>query len=177
MKKSASVYRHFDGAGVLLYVGASSSVKIRNQTHATQATWYDQVRTITIEPMPCLESALKAESAAIKEEKPRYNVAGKRRPMPKIPEKKDCKKPYRFDEQYLKKMAPEQKKNIADCDLDSPKAAELFRVNAQTIQFLRGQDIEYEIDMRNYRKRMEKYLADQEKMAREEMAAEMEGRS
>jgi hypothetical protein len=117
-----------------------------------------------------------AESAAIKSENPRYNVMGKRRPMPKPPEKKDCIRPSYLDEKYLKKMAPEQKQRIVECDLESRKASQLFRVSQQTIQYLRGQDLEYEIDMKGYRERMEKYMASQEKMARAEMEEEMAGR-
>lgn len=72
-----ALYRHFDAAGRLLYVGISWSVLVRMMTHEREARWFDQVATITVAHFEDRVQALAAEARAIEQEKPVYNIAGK----------------------------------------------------------------------------------------------------
>lgn len=75
MKKTA-LYRHFDKNGVLLYIGISSSATARAVQHHNGSRWADLIARIDVEHYATREEALAAEAAAIKTEKPPYNVAG-----------------------------------------------------------------------------------------------------
>lgn len=165
-----AVYRHFDENGVLLYVGSSAHIKVRTQAHSNKSTWFGQVRTITIAPMSSYEEALKAETEAIKSESPRYNVMGRLIPMPKPPIKHDCLMPYQWDHKELKAMTAERKDAILKSPLSCSKLGRIFNLNCDTVRFLRGQEAEYKIDFQRYEDRMCKYLENQEKIARAEMA-------
>lgn len=87
-----AVYRMFDRAGKLLYVGKTGHVA-RFDNHATKR-WFPLVASITLEWHDTEASAALAEKRAIEAERPRYNIAGntKRRrltapvPQPKMPE-------------------------------------------------------------------------------------------
>jgi len=74
---SAQLYRHFDAAGDLLYVGCSSNAIRRTEQHEAQAHWFPDVATITVQHFASVSEALSAEKAAIRAEGPKYNVRGK----------------------------------------------------------------------------------------------------
>lgn len=76
---SACVYRVYDEAGELLYVGASVNVSRRLTYHQRGAAvgnrwWGPAVKTITLEHFPSRAEALAAETQAIATERPRFNV-------------------------------------------------------------------------------------------------------
>lgn len=71
------LYRHFDAAGRLLYVGISVNSPSRLCAHRREAGWADQIVTITIERFPTRREALDAEIRAIQTEKPLHNQAGR----------------------------------------------------------------------------------------------------
>ncbi len=68
------LYRHFDEAGALLYVGISLSAISRLAAHNQDAAWADRIARVTIERFASREDAEKAEVRAIREEKPIYNI-------------------------------------------------------------------------------------------------------
>lgn len=70
------LYRHFDHAGVLLYVGISLTAAERLSRHHLESPWFRDVANITLEWHPCRDSALKAERRAIRTERPRFNKHG-----------------------------------------------------------------------------------------------------
>ncbi len=82
-----ALYRHFDSAGVLLYVGISISPTNRNKNHSSNAGWFQQVIRIDIEWHDSQEAALWAEDVAIRKENPRHNIqrAGRRGPRSRDP--------------------------------------------------------------------------------------------
>lgn len=80
--QKASLYRHFNARGVLLYVGVSNSPLYRFKSHRNYSHWSDEIVRMDIEHFPCRKSAFAAETAAIKSEKPRHNV--RQKPKPKI---------------------------------------------------------------------------------------------
>lgn len=80
MKKTA-LYRHFDKSGVLLYIGISSSATARAVQHHNGSRWADLIARIDVEHYDTREEALAAESAAIKTEKPPFNVVGNGPPV------------------------------------------------------------------------------------------------
>lgn len=69
------LYRHFDATGRLLYVGISFSAIARAMQHRSDAEWWLQIARIEIVNYSSRAAALKAERAAIQEERPSYNKA------------------------------------------------------------------------------------------------------
>jgi hypothetical protein len=73
--KSCELYRHFDGGGRLLYVGiAWTSLERLMNGHRSGSHWFDQITRIEIERFPSRVDALAAEKAAIRDEKPMFNL-------------------------------------------------------------------------------------------------------
>lgn len=70
------LYRHFDQAGILLYVGVSASLMVRTVAHVRASAWRDEIATIKVERFPTRGEALAAETQAIRVERPLYNIAG-----------------------------------------------------------------------------------------------------
>ncbi len=68
-----AVYRRFDAAGQLLYIGCSCNPKSRWKAH-TRKPWWDDVAQCVVEWHETLERADAAERIAIKRELPKYNV-------------------------------------------------------------------------------------------------------
>lgn len=69
-----ALYRHFDAAGALLYVGISLSAVQRLGQHRDRSGWYSQIAQVSIEWFTDRRLALAAESLAIAQEKPLRNV-------------------------------------------------------------------------------------------------------
>jgi hypothetical protein len=67
------LYRHYDAAGDLLYVGMSLHVWSRQMAHLQKAAWANSIYQIVIEPFGSREELIEAEAIAIKTEYPRYN--------------------------------------------------------------------------------------------------------
>lgn len=69
-----AVYRIFNAAGELLYVGSSNNPRIRCYQHASTKRWWSEVASRTEEWFETRLEAKSIEKAAIVAEKPRYNV-------------------------------------------------------------------------------------------------------
>lgn len=78
MDSPTSLYRHFDDAGALLYVGISLSWPARTRAHAQGSRWFEQVAKVEIEHFPTRALALEAERKAIQSESPKFNVVHNR---------------------------------------------------------------------------------------------------
>jgi predicted GIY-YIG superfamily endonuclease len=74
-----ALYRFYDKAGGLLYIGISNSVPRRFDQHEDTKPWYTQVRDVKVEHYPSRPAALAAEEKAIKTECPKYNIQHNRR--------------------------------------------------------------------------------------------------
>lgn len=68
-----SVYRFFNEAGDLLYVGITRLGYKRIEQHAKDKNWFLEVHTATFQHFPTVWQAQEAEAIAIHEEKPAYN--------------------------------------------------------------------------------------------------------
>ena len=66
------LYRHFDGAGNLLYVGVSHQSLVRLNQHKS-SSWFREISRVEIEHCQTREYAEFLEADAISREKPRYN--------------------------------------------------------------------------------------------------------
>jgi len=75
--EATDLYRYFDAAGELLYVGISFHAIVRAGAHRNSAEWWAQVHTMTVERFPTRELAAAAELVAIRTEGPRFNRAGR----------------------------------------------------------------------------------------------------
>lgn len=69
-----ALYRHFDAAGQLLYVGISLSAVQRLGQHRDTAGWYGLIKRVEIEWLPGRLEALHAEAVAIARESPVHNI-------------------------------------------------------------------------------------------------------
>lgn len=78
-----ALYRMFNQANDLLYVGIARSPEDRWAVHAYTAarTWWPLVSRKTVDWLPSREEALKVELEAIRTEAPKYNVAGVPSPL------------------------------------------------------------------------------------------------
>jgi predicted GIY-YIG superfamily endonuclease len=74
MMKTHVLYRFFDAANQLLYVGITASPPRRFNEHRTNKEWWTQVNKITIENYSTRSGLQAAERHAITTEQPRYNV-------------------------------------------------------------------------------------------------------
>lgn len=69
------LYRFYDSAGRLLYVGITLNLPGRMQAHRSDQPWWYEVSDVRVEPYPSRRSVLAAESLAIRTERPLYNIA------------------------------------------------------------------------------------------------------
>ena len=84
--KKTELYRCFGESGELLYVGISYSALNRLSQHR-KAQWSGTERTVKIEKFATRQEAISAERAAIKREKPLFNVVhASKSPEPKTEE-------------------------------------------------------------------------------------------
>ena len=72
--RPTALYRFFDAEGRLLYVGITFAIGQRWRAHAKEKAWWPQVARKEVEWKPNRYRAWVAEIAAIKAEKPMYNV-------------------------------------------------------------------------------------------------------
>lgn len=163
------LYRHFNDAGELLYVGVTMSVFKRTSEHEDRE-WFPTVRTITVEVFETRDAVLAAEVDAIKAEGPIYNIRSStqrkplpvRRPMPSL-----------FD---LSPSERKKKKAISDEDVAEIRAsreaaaivAHKFELLSVVVRHVRGIEIEKEIHEQEYQDRLAAYFESQEKAARKE---------
>lgn len=69
-----ALYRMWDAAGTLLYVGITGNPIERWRKHAQKKPWWRRVHQITCELFPKEHLALDAERAAIRAERPEFNI-------------------------------------------------------------------------------------------------------
>ncbi len=74
--EQTAVYRFFNAADELLYVGITGDPRARWAQHAAEKAWWPDVVRHTVEWLPSREEALAAKAAAITAEAPLHNVAG-----------------------------------------------------------------------------------------------------
>lgn len=72
--KPHALYRFYDRADVLLYVGISVNLPTRINKHRATKQWWAEIDHITIEHFPTRPEVLAAETQAIKDEQPLYNI-------------------------------------------------------------------------------------------------------
>lgn len=68
------LYRHYDTAGRLLYVGISLSAIARLADHKQESHWFWSIARIEVTAYPTREAAMKAERLTIKRERPLHNI-------------------------------------------------------------------------------------------------------
>ena len=73
-ERSHTLYRMFDAADQLLYVGISGRGPRRFSEHRASQRWWREVATIKVEHYELALEAEAAEREAIETERPRFNV-------------------------------------------------------------------------------------------------------
>lgn len=76
MTEHTTLYRLYDAADALLYVGIAGNPGRRFEQHHADKPWWGHVARITLEHHPTRAAALRAELDAIRAENPRHNIAG-----------------------------------------------------------------------------------------------------
>ena len=74
------LYRHYDAAGALLYVGIAKNVGARFSEHKRKSPWAAHSARMTVETFPDRAAAAVAELQAVVNEKPLYNVGHLEKP-------------------------------------------------------------------------------------------------
>jgi predicted GIY-YIG superfamily endonuclease len=69
-----ALYRVYGDGDLLLYIGISNNFGHRWQQHASVQPWWGEKRRLTVEWLASRPEAEEAEPAAIKAEKPKYNI-------------------------------------------------------------------------------------------------------
>lgn len=75
---NTQLYRHFDEAHQLLYVGISLSTFARLSQHRFHSSWFAKIKSVEIEHFETRAEAMAAEREAIKNESPMFNIAMKK---------------------------------------------------------------------------------------------------
>lgn len=78
--RPTKLYRHYDAAGELLYIGISLRAAYRLRQHMVSSHWADRIARITVEQHPDRPAAEQAETLAIEREKPLFNIAKVKKP-------------------------------------------------------------------------------------------------
>ena len=76
-----ALYRFYDARETLLYVGISNDPRRRWKEHAQTKAWYPEVHHQALTWYDSERSARRAETRAIRQESPRFNIAGAIRPV------------------------------------------------------------------------------------------------
>jgi predicted GIY-YIG superfamily endonuclease len=74
VRGTTSLYRFYSGSGELLYIGITNRIPRRLNEHSDEKPWYHEVARITVEHLPDRRTALRAETHAIKNERPKFNI-------------------------------------------------------------------------------------------------------
>lgn len=69
-----TLYRFYDRAGQLLYIGITATPPKRFAKHQAEKEWWHAIVNVKLEHFPTRQEALDAERAAIVAERPLYNV-------------------------------------------------------------------------------------------------------
>lgn len=73
-RDSYALYRYFDDADRLLYVGISGALEVREAAHISRSRWMELAARSTIQRYATEADVLDAEETAIKAERPLFNV-------------------------------------------------------------------------------------------------------
>jgi predicted GIY-YIG superfamily endonuclease len=73
-EKRTGVYRIRGEGAELLYIGMTNNLVVRWNSHAAIQSWWDEVRSLTIEWYDTRQEAADVEKSAILAEQPKYNV-------------------------------------------------------------------------------------------------------
>ncbi|WP_315833916.1 hypothetical protein [Bradyrhizobium prioriisuperbiae] len=74
-EQKCALYRHFDKAGTLLYVGISNTFLSRTLSHRANSHWFEKIVRIEVTWFASREAAFWAEDVAIRQENPKFNRA------------------------------------------------------------------------------------------------------
>jgi len=74
-RRHPTLYRFFDKAGAVIYIGSTWSPHVRWSEHEGR-DWFPDVATVTVEHYTDADELREAERAAIRTEQPRYNRLG-----------------------------------------------------------------------------------------------------
>jgi hypothetical protein len=80
--KPTTLYRLYDAAGVLLYVGVATNPGGRLKDHAKGKPWWPDVADVRVELYGTTKDTAQAERTAVRAENPKHNVVRFKPPKP-----------------------------------------------------------------------------------------------
>ena len=107
MSAKGYVYRVFDAADRLLYVGCSVDVESRLRYHEQHSFWWIFRSRVETEEFPSRAEAAEAEVAAIGSEHPRWNKKDRTTPAPDLSYERDIALRYRALQQDERELIAE----------------------------------------------------------------------
>lgn len=84
-EQRTALYRFYDAQGELLYVGITNDPWRRWRQHVQEKPWYPQVKHQSVTWYDSKSAASKAETRAIRAERPEFNIAGALKPPKPFP--------------------------------------------------------------------------------------------
>lgn len=79
-----ALYRFYDPQGKLLYVGITNDPWRRWREHVREKPWYPQVKHQAVTWYDAERQARRAETRAIHDERPEFNIAGALKPLDRV---------------------------------------------------------------------------------------------
>lgn len=95
MDDPTTVYRLYNHADTLLYIGIARNWPSRMTQHASDKPWWPDVRRVTTELHPTRKKALDVERDAIVTERPQHNVVHNGTKKPRIEREESAKPSYK----------------------------------------------------------------------------------
>lgn len=108
MGKNASVYKHYDNEGRLLYVGSAIDICRRTRGHR-YSSWWDRIAKITIQHFASAKEAEEAEMKAIRDEAPEHNRTANRVALLRAPRGAFDRTAYQRE--YMRKRRQKEKRD------------------------------------------------------------------
>lgn len=132
-ERPTAVYRFFDDDEHLLYVGITFNLGGRFRAHERSSEWWPHQRSVRIVWRDTRAEALAEESAAIRTEKPIFNVAGTRTPLARV-------RPDRIDPETRRAIAGEVRAEVARARMPKREIREALGLSTQSLwQRMKGE--------------------------------------
>lgn len=124
------LYRFYDAADQLLYVGVAFEPAVRWRRHANERDWWDEVARIDAVRLESRKAALQAERLAIKVERPRHNQKHTHAALARVPASRAVPR-----EPTSRPVGPEQLRQAVQAGqwLTPGEAAVVLRLSRMTV--------------------------------------------
>ncbi|MFL4491491.1 GIY-YIG nuclease family protein [Streptomyces sp. VTCC 41912] len=131
-----ALYRVFDAAGKLLYIGISQNPDVRFGQHSQTKPWWPEVVDRKVEWHESRAEAAEAERAAIESEQPHWNLNHAVRPIGN-PESDDLYAEHRWNLEEMRALLPALKEQAAQDLKAGATPAQLAKLTGLSDEYFR----------------------------------------